>query len=310
MTAYLWHFNLERPKLSLTCYFVAWKLLLLATALASPGPGYDTSTSLATRPYPINEDSPSAWSIVDKLTRWDAIYFTQIAHGGFTFEQQWMAGWGFTKLLGLFSSFETLLLPTTLTAAVGIVVAHASHLLSVLILHDLGLISLGGFPQPKRSLMASLAACLHIISPAGIFLSAPYAESLFSLMTFLGFCLYGRSLSRRVGRQELQRDILLISSGLCLGLATTVRANGLLNGLIFLYEAVSCVCPLVLRKTYQQNIDGRHLCIVLFSGALMGCIAILPQFLAYLEYCIPSPKRPWCLKWIPSIYTWVQSEYW
>ena len=310
MTTDLSYFNLSRPKLSLTCYFVAWKLLLLLTALASPGLGYDTSTSLALGFHSFDRGQSLSSSIVAKLTRWDAIYFAQIARTGFLFEQQWMAGWGFTKLLGLLSNFETSHLPTTLAAGVGIVVAHVSHLFSVLVLHDLGLVSLGGFPEPKRALIASLAACLHIISPAGMFLSAPYAESLFSLMTFLGFYCYGRSMSRYVGEQKLSQNIFLVSSGLCLGLATTIRANGLLNGLIFVYEAASCAYPLLAWKNSTLKIDGRNLCVVMFTGILMGSIAIFPQYLAYLEYCTPLAKRPWCSKWIPSIYTWVQSEYW
>ncbi len=60
-------------------------------------------------------------------------------------------------------------------------VAHVSHLLSVVVLYRLGkLVWADGR-------LAFLAASLHIFSPAGLFLSAPYAESTFSLLSFVGF---------------------------------------------------------------------------------------------------------------------------
>ncbi len=311
--------NMERPRLLLCSYFIVWKLLLLLVALASPGPGYDTSTSLALEPIYTDSTegfrlteyaSASQWSLILELTRWDALYFTKVAQSGYTFEQEWMAGFGFTRLLGFLSNFETSLQQMELISLVGIVLAHAAHLLSVLVLYDLGLLSLGKFPHSKRCAMAFLAACLHIISPAGIFLSAPYAESLFSMMAFLGFYLYGQSLSPVEAAHSGQKDLLLISAGLCLGLATTIRSNGLLNGLIFVYEAVVSVHGLFTGQRLEKHRGVRHICVVFCAGALMGCISFSPQYLAYLEYCVPLARRPWCSRLIPSIYTWIQSEYW
>ena len=312
-------FNSHRPRLHLTCYLILWKILLLLVTLASRGPGYDTSTNLALDPVstPSTEGflftkhaSAFLSTIALKLTRWDALYFTRIAHYGYVYEQEWMAGFGFTKLLGFLSNFETSLQPVALVSLVGIVLAHTAHLLSVLVLYDLGLLSLGRFPQSKRSSMALLAACLHIISPAGIFLSAPYAESLFSFMAFVGFYLYGRSQSLLTESRYVQKDFCLLAAGLCLGLATTIRANGLLNGLIFVYEAVISAYGLFIGEKSEQQRGIRHMCVVICTGALMGLIAVLPQYLAYLEYCVPLAKRPWCSWLIPSVYTWIQSEYW
>ena len=310
-TTHLWRFNFERPKLSLTLYFIAWKVLLLCIALASPSPGYDTSTGLALGDDLIDHKSPyQGLKIIEKLTRWDAIWFTQIAHDGYTYEQQWMAGWGFAKLLGLFSGLETSLPSTALAAVVGITIAHISHLLSTLVLYELSLLSLQSLTRPERSSLALLAASLHIISPAGLFLSAPYAESLFSLMTFSGFYLYGRSFLRHAGEPVLAENLFLLSSGLCLGVATTIRGNGLLSGLVFVYEAMIYVCTVFLWRDFRDNVSLRRHCVLLLTGTIMGCIAIFPHYLAYLEYCTPSAKRPWCSQRLPSIYAWVQSKYW
>jgi phosphatidylinositol glycan class V len=93
----------SRPARSLIRCFVAWKLLLLLIAAGSPGPGYDTSTSLILPPpSSSNEDAPlppALHYVFSKLTRWDAIYFVQAAHRGYRFEQEWAFGWGFSRLI-------------------------------------------------------------------------------------------------------------------------------------------------------------------------------------------------------------------
>ena len=93
-----------RPIRSLILTFAAWKSLLLLIALCSPGPGYDTSTTLALRgdtqlPGPLTY-------VIGKLTRWDAIYFVKAATRGYRYEQEWAFGWGFTRLIALCTAGE------------------------------------------------------------------------------------------------------------------------------------------------------------------------------------------------------------
>lgn len=73
--------------------------MLLLVALSSPGNGYDTSTTVLFTPY--NEQSSLLQHALQKLVRWDAVYFTQMAHRGTRFEQEWAFGWGFVRLLNL-----------------------------------------------------------------------------------------------------------------------------------------------------------------------------------------------------------------
>lgn len=100
----LWTQILNRPKLSLILCFTLWKVLLFTIILASPGPGYDSSTTLL-KPAATDDfkDSTEIWSLLNKFVRWDAIYFVQIAHRGIVFEQEWAFGWGFTKFLAFFA---------------------------------------------------------------------------------------------------------------------------------------------------------------------------------------------------------------
>lgn len=98
---------LDHPQKALIAIFVVWKSLLLLIAACSPGPGYDTSTTLA-QPYDGAADQNYVVSLLrlfsTKLTRWDAIYFTRIASRDYLYEQDWAFGWGFTRLIKFFAS--------------------------------------------------------------------------------------------------------------------------------------------------------------------------------------------------------------
>src|SRR5262249_37658995 len=72
---------------TLIILFLAWKLLLLAVAFLTPAPSYDSSTDLlfqsqalsATPQLKANEESWDFARLARRLTRWDAIYFINIA---------------------------------------------------------------------------------------------------------------------------------------------------------------------------------------------------------------------------------------
>ena len=94
---------LHSPRTSLCLCFVVWKFLLFCIVLISPGAGYDTSTTLlclgGDNPKPGKGPLPGLQLWLQKLVRWDAIYFTAIARRGYLWEQEWAFGWGQTKLI-------------------------------------------------------------------------------------------------------------------------------------------------------------------------------------------------------------------
>jgi phosphatidylinositol glycan class V len=205
-------------------------------------------------------------------------------------------------------------------------VSNVSHLISVLVLHRLALkLSLG--KKTIRPQFAFVTAALHVISPAGLFLTAPCAESLFSLLNLLGQLLYVYSWTENSSHTFIQ-DFYLIFSGLCFGIATTVRGNGLLSGILFLYDAfiwfalsferatnipILNLAPLLPNLQRQaRSFQTRRLPATVVAGVLVGIGFMTPQYIAYREYCDQGSKdrRPWCLKFPPSIYSWVQSHYW
>lgn len=96
---------LDSPHQSLLYLFIAYKSLLLLIALCSPGPGYDTSASLLTLPAQDGSSLTAFFELLsEKLTSWDAIYFTTVARRGYLYEQEWAFALGWTQLISFFSS--------------------------------------------------------------------------------------------------------------------------------------------------------------------------------------------------------------
>ncbi|KAK8084246.1 GPI mannosyltransferase 2 [Apiospora hydei] len=287
--------------------FVLWKsvLLLLVVASSLGGPPYDTSTTLvAQRALDFNE---SALDLGAKLTRWDAIYFVQNARRGYLYEQEWAFGSGMPFLIStVVRAFAYLGIEPTSQwePLVGICIAHASHLLSVLVLYHLGL-KIG--KDPKTSFVAAL---LHIVSPAGIFLSAPYQESTFALLSFLGYLLLAHGYLGH--SRSTRKDAAIVSSGIVFGLATMFRSNGLLSGVSFAVFALAELHRLI--TTSMSLVNLRRLVALGIGGIAVGMGSLVPQTLAYQTFCTESSVtvtlRPWCQKTLPSIYTFVQEKYW
>jgi hypothetical protein len=82
----------RRPVRTVFTAFLAWKTLLLLIAAGSlVGGAYDTSASLALDGSGNSSRTPT---IIARLTSWDAVYFTKVAHRGYLFEQEWAFGSG------------------------------------------------------------------------------------------------------------------------------------------------------------------------------------------------------------------------
>ncbi|KAF9870886.1 mannosyltransferase [Colletotrichum karsti] len=295
----------SHPRQTLITAFLAWKGLLLAIALGSAiAPSYDTSTTLMLR---RNE---SDLSLVTRLTRWDAIYFTQSARRGYLFEQEW----AFNAVLpsaasalargARFLGFEDDGFGS-LEAAFGIVMAHTAHLLAVLMLHHLTLRLF------HRKSLAFLSALLHIISPAGLFLSAPYAESSFAFLTFTGYLILISASEKTRG--SLPWSAAQISAGAVFGLATAVRSNGLLNGIPFAAECLIVLHNLLASPITVVGVKDSVAALLApgVAGVLVAMGSVVPQYLAWLRYCSgASEARVWCGRTVPGVYSFVQDHYW
>jgi phosphatidylinositol glycan class V len=107
------------------------------------------------------------------------------------------------------------------------------HLLSVLVLFSL---TQAIFPKPSGSGFALVTSLSYVVSPAGLFFLAPYAENSCARWTFL-CCLFFVTSQGSQGHTTLAQDLLFFISGMTIGIATTFRSNGILSGLLLLEEA-------------------------------------------------------------------------
>ncbi|TVY85509.1 GPI mannosyltransferase [Lachnellula suecica] len=308
----LWTRPFHNPIRNLIAFFIVWKTLVLVIACCSPGLGYDTSTSLALATHGPREGRalPAALQyIIGKLTRWDAIYFIKSANRGYLFEQEWAFGWGFSQTIALCSAAlekAGISYYQGIEAVVAICIAHLAHLFSVLLLFNL---TLAIFPGVTARFAFS-AAALHIISPAGVFLSAPYAESSCALFAFAGCLTFAKSFPSQRQTTSAKHDFLLVASGVLFGISTTYRSNGILNGLLLLEEAFRVLFNL---KDDFGIARIRRLAASGIGGLSVAAGFLLPQYIAYSDFCMETDVailRPWCNKSLPSIYTFVQDYYW
>ena len=98
----------SKPYLTwLLAFFVAWKLLLLGIACASPGPGYDTSTRILFDQYHVQASSWISRAVEHltlRLTRWDALYFSTSSARGHLYEQEWAFSWFMSRLTAMLAN--------------------------------------------------------------------------------------------------------------------------------------------------------------------------------------------------------------
>lgn len=194
------------------------------------------------------------------------------------------------------------------TAVVATALSHIAHYLAVLALYRLS-VNVFGRDTATQRLICFLSAVLHVICPAGAFLSAPYGESLFSFLNITGFYVYSSSFLDNKAGKRLSGDVKLLVAAILFSAATAVRSNGILSGILYAYDAL-----LQLRRVWCQrlSIDAcAHLSVIIISGCVIALGLVVPQIVAYSTYCVEDDaSRPWCQWLVPSIYRYVQGHYW
>jgi phosphatidylinositol glycan class V len=205
----------------------------------------------------------------------------------------------------------------------GIVVSHIAHFIAVGLVFGICFTILPT-SRTRACSIAFTAAVLHIVSPAGLFLSAPYGESLYAALTFAGVWSHATAFSAldtdnshtlfpskiTGGSISLRSAFFLILSSIFFGLGSLIRGNGLLNGLVFVFDMAPYFCSLPSMLRRRDIHDLLTTATIGFAGAILGLIYASGQLEPYLRHCTNGNDRPWCSTFPPSIYTFVQSHYW
>ncbi len=169
----------------------------------------------------------------------------------------------------------------------------------MLVLYQLGLVVWGN----RR--LSFTAALLHVLSPAGLFLSAPYAESTFAFLSFLGYLFFAKGVLS--DKRTVVHDVSIVASGMWFGFATTFRSNGILGGVLFASELLRELTSVPTLVSIRRRLA------LIVGGSAVAIGFAIPQLIAYLTFCSESSateQRPWCSKTLPSIYSFVQEHYW
>uniref|UniRef100_A0A3Q3WRE2 GPI mannosyltransferase 2 n=1 Tax=Mola mola TaxID=94237 RepID=A0A3Q3WRE2_MOLML len=242
---------------------------------------------------PLYLDSAVEW-LLGGLSHWDAEHFLFIAERGYLYEHN-------------FAFFP--LFPVILRGL-------AETLRIVL--------------QDRR--LALLSTLLYCITPANVFMTAGYSESLFAALTFGGLFLLEKGFTFR--------------ACLALSIATAARSNGLVNIGFLLYlpslHAISHIRVYrVTTKGHRKVFQYVGVVIRLLLTSLLGtAIIALPfcafQYYGYRTFCTPSlslerippallslaerkgyrvpdengPPPLWCMRPLPLLYSHIQDVYW
>lgn len=203
---------------------------------------------------------------------------------------------------------------------VAIILSTATHYLSALVLYHLtmsilrpALASPATFTTGTPRHIAFLASTLHILAPAGLFLSAPYAESLFALLNFSGMWAYTAS-AHSHHHNHYHYILLILTAGMLFGAAATVRSNGIFSGAIFAYDAMALLLTKGPIRLFTSPASLLRAATLVLAGLCVAAGFAAPQVLAHRRFCSSGvevgQRRPWCNAIPPSIYTFVQDRYW
>ncbi len=211
--------------------------------------GFALLSSWVFAPYDSSGQFVSS-NVLSPLANWDGAHFLHVARSGYRFEHSFAFFPGFPMIVNVLARWMDHVTAAVLLSNVCFVVA--AHVLCLL--------------------CGRRAAVLFLISPANIFFSAAYTESLFALLLFLG-CFF---LERRAH----------VSACAAFFASAVVRSNGAVFAILLLVRGE----------------------IVL--ACVVGVPFVLQNLKCALLFCVHD-SQPWCFKgWIPNCYGHVQSFYW
>ncbi len=245
------------------------------------------------------------------LAVWDAVYFVRVCECGYE-QERFFAFFPGLPLAMRALSRALALLPLSSRAScslAGLLISYAACVVAALGLFRLGEVLLRDSGAARR------AALLFCVNPASPFYSAAYTEASFAALSFWGLFFLSRAGSagwgkarRRVdpsrGRKAVIDEVLAVA---LFAAAAAVRSNG----------AVLCIFLAAHRlRAFAARPLGsvaRSTLVLTIEAALVLLPSAAFQRFGYVQLCGPEAPtpRPWCTAGgLPSVYAFVQGEYW
>lgn len=255
-------------------------LLLIILAdffLPDHSPGDDVAT--------FGRSNSSGNAAMMAFTKWDAAYYLQLAKTGSYPTHQTLAFYATypylirqvtTWFLTYFDSSDN----QYIIAAV--IISNVSFILSVVMLKHL-LQELTSSPTSTTSSMVSkdsrlvrYAVLCYIWNPANIFFTTAYTESLYACCSFMGMWLL--LLARKQLPLTSWRSIgLVMGAGCCFLWASSIRSNGLFNGIIVGLFMLPTGCSILLHRQWSALVS-------LIIPYTMLLLSVVLPFLLFNEY--------------------------
>jgi phosphatidylinositol glycan class V len=141
-----------------------------------------------------------------------------------------------------------------------------------------------------------------IFSPAGIFLTTGYSESLCTFLSLATIYLREWSLTyvdfKQKNNKSVKFPVIYILSGTILALNFTVRANAMLLGGLYLHDLYEFTI-------INHSITNSIWAIVTGSQLFLSILTL--NLHSYLIFC---PGREWCNSMLPLLFSYAQHHYW
>lgn len=300
-------------------YFVIFKVFQLLIVYFTPV-RFDTSSQQLIELYESHkQEILSDWNfplrigdslishIVDKFITWDAVYFSDLFINEIKYEHQFVfcpLWWRFIKFIPIGSNnfYKKLVL--------GIACSNLCHLGSCIVLYYLTIqvFKTSKLFNKKAQRLALVTSLAYVISPAGIFMTAPYSESPCAFFSMGALYLREVSINRENFRHSNSSNSLkahwvykvsYLLSGLLVGLAYGIRINCILLGILFVYD---------LYEFGVKNQDRHDSMFALASGFQLFVSIVISSWYPYSVFC--PARGEWCHYWIPSLFQYAQSHYW
>jgi GPI mannosyltransferase 2 len=189
----------------------------------------------------------SPWTtraLLEPFFRWDAIHFTRIALEGYTIDAQRAFFPLWPWLLRRVAHMVAAILTIDNLVGMGVVVNVLLHACSTLLLKWI-LTALAPALPKLPTISVAGAVLVHMLSPASIFFTAAYSESLFCCLKWLGVYLL-----------QIKRHPRPVLGTLCLVLASMTRSNGSLSVGLAVSSSLLCLIPLFWMKVRIDIVQG------------------------------------------------------